>query len=298
MEGVEPDGYAGGSDRARLPVVDVALVSPQYFEAMGTPILRGRGFTDADDENAPAVVVINERMADRFWPHQDAVGRFVSLSGPGETRVRAQIVGVARTGRYASLGEEPKPFLYRALLQSYQPGRQIVVRTAGDQPILGALRDQVRALDGRLALMGAETLQQHMQLPLFPAKAAGLFLGSFGTLALGLALLGLYAVISYAVSQRIREIGVRMALGARPRDVVRLVVWQGLRLTLIGLVLGLALAAAGTRVLSNVLYGIAPTDPISFGAVVVMLTFASLLASYLPARAATRVDPIRALRTQ
>ena len=296
MDGVEPDDGTGAAPGGR-PLVDTAIVSPGYFDAMGTPIVHGRGFTAADDSNAPAVVVVNEEMARRFWPGQDPVGHFVTVSGPRQGRVRAQIVGVAKTGRYSSLGEEPKPFFYRSLLQAYQPGVQLVVRTDGDVPVLGALREQVRTLDPRLALMGAETLEQHMQLPLFPARAAGLFLGIVGLLALTLALLGLYAVMSYLVSQRIHEIGVRIALGARPHDVLRLVVWQGLRLTLIGLGLGLVLAVAGSRVLSSVLYGITPTDPLSYAAVVVLLGLTATLASYVPARWATRVDPIRALRT-
>ena len=296
MESVEPDGYAADPRRGGAPVVETAVVSPGYFDAMGTPILRGRGFSAADDHHAPAVIVVNDEMARRFWPQQEAVGRFVTLSGPGRTRVRAQIIGVAKTGRYTSLGEDPKPFFYRALLQSYQPGVQLVVRTDAGTPMLAAVREQVRALDPKVALMGAETLEQHMQLPLFPAQAAGALLGLFGVLALLLALFGLYAVMSYVVSQRTREIGVRMALGARPADVLRLVVWQGLRLTLSGLVLGLAIALAGTRVLSTVLYGISPTDPLSYAAVVVLLTTAAMLATYVPARWATRVDPIRALR--
>ena len=298
MDAVEPDTGGGASDRAGRPIVDTAMVSPDYFAAMGTPILRGRGFTAADDATAAPVVVVNEEMARRFWPGQDAVGRFVTLSGPRQARVRAQVVGIAKTGRYASLGEDPKPFFYRALLQAYQPGVQLVVRTDGQVPILAALREQVHDLDSRLALMGAETLEQHMQLPLFPARASGLFLGIVGLLALALALLGLYAVMSYLVSQRTREIGVRMALGARPQDVLRLVVWQGLRLTFLGTGLGVVLALAGTRVLSNVLYGIKPSDPISYATVVGLLTLAAALASYVPARWATRVDPIRALRTQ
>jgi putative ABC transport system permease protein len=299
MEGFEPDGY-GSSESSRMPhlAFDDAIVSPGYFEAIGTPILRGRGFTDQDDESSPTVIVINQQMADRFWPRQDPTGRFVTLFGPGESRVRAQIVGVAKTGRYQSLGEDPKPFFYRCLLQSYEPGRQIVVRTAGDTPILPALRETVRSLDSRMALIGAETLEQHMQLPLFPAKAAGFFLALFGLLALGLALVGLSGVMAYAVSQRTHEIGVRMALGARPRDVLRLVLSQGLRLTLIGLGLGLTVALLGTRVLSTVLYGVEPTDPLSYGAVIALLTLAALLASYVPARWATRVEPMRALRTQ
>jgi predicted permease len=302
MESIAPDGAADLPDNApaqagpRRAAFDMAIVSPGYFEAIGTAMLEGRGFSDADDEHAAPVVVINEQMAQRFWPRERAVGRFVTLSGPNQSRVRAQVIGVARTGRYSSLGEDPKPYFYRSLLQSYEPGIQLIVRTAADAPVIGALRDQVRALDPRLALIGAETLEQHMQMPLFPARAAGFFLGLFGVLALTLAVVGLYSVISYAVSQRVREIGVRMALGARPQDVIRLVVAQGLRMTATGLVLGLLLAAIGTRVLSNVLYGVTPGDPMSYAAVTIVLTLAAAAASYVPARSATRVDPIRALR--
>jgi ABC-type antimicrobial peptide transport system permease subunit len=163
---------------------------------------------------------------------------------------------------------------------------------------LAALRQEVRTLDPRMALVGVETLEQHMQLPLFPARAAGVLLGMFGALALLLAVVGLYGVISYSVSQRTREIGVRMALGARRMDVIRLVLGQGLRLTLIGMGIGLVGAFGVTRVLSNVLYGISPTDPVSFLAVAAMLTMVALAASYVPARWATRVDPMQALRSE
>jgi len=241
--------------------------------------------------------VINQQMAERFWPHQNPIGQFVSLMGPRDSRTRAEIVGVVKTGKYQSLGEDPKSFFYRPLLQEYQPGVQLIVRTAGDTPIVDALRREVRAIDPRMALVGVETLEQHMQLPLFPARAAGLLLGLFGGLALTLAVVGLYAVMSYSVSQRTREIGVRVALGAKQFDVLRLVIGQGLKLTLGGLALGLVGAIAVTRVLSNVLYGISPTDPVSFLAVSVSLMLVAIAASYVPARWATRVDPIRALRS-
>jgi len=160
------------------------------------------------------------------------------------------------------------------------------------------LRQEVRALDSRMTLMGLETLEQHMQLPLFPARAAGVLLGTFGLLALTLAVVGLYGVISYSVVQRTREIAVRVALGARRSDVVRLVLSQALKLTLWGMGIGVVGAVAVTRVLSNVLYGISPTDPISFLSVGVLLTLVSLSAAYVPARWATRLDPMQALRTE
>jgi ABC-type antimicrobial peptide transport system permease subunit len=208
------------------------------------------------------------------------------------------VIGVAKSGKYQSLGEDPKPYFYRPLLQEYEPNAQLIVRADDRAQVLGALRALIRELDPRMALVGLETLEQHMQLPLFPAQAAGVLLGMFGALALALAVVGLYGVIAYSVSQRAREIGVRMALGARSRDVFRLVFSQGLRLTTIGLGVGFAGALVVSRVLSSVLYGVSPMDPISFGAVAVLLTVVALLASYVPARWAVRVDPMRALRSE
>jgi putative ABC transport system permease protein len=300
MQGIEIDGYEAPrapSNIRGLPV-DMAMVGPDYFDAMGIPVLNGRSFQNTDDEKAPAVVMINQQMAERFWPHQNPVGRSITLMGSEGSRTRAEIIGVVKTGKYASLGEDPKSFFYRPLLQEYQPGAQLIVRTAGDTPIIDALRHEVRAIDPRMALVGVETLEQHMQLPLFPARAAGLLLGLFGSLALTLAVVGLYGVMSYSVSQRTREIGVRMALGARRSDVLRLIVGQGLRLTLTGMAIGVVCSIALTWVLRSVLYGISATDPISFFAVGVVLTMVTVGASYVPARWATRVDPIQALRTE
>jgi predicted permease len=278
--------------------IELAIVAPGYFDAIGTPLLRGRDFTTRDDERAPPAVVINQQMAEKYWPGQDAVGRFITLAGREGKGTRAQIIGVARTGKYQSLGEDPKPYFYRPLLQEYEPNAHLIVRAQDPARTIQALRDVVRNMDARMALVGVETLEQHMQLPLFPAQAAGVLLGMFGALALALAVVGLYGVISYSVSQRAREIGVRMALGARGGDVVKLVLSQGLRLTLVGLGVGFAGALLVSRVLSSILYGVSPTDPISFGAVAVALTLVALLASYVPARWATRVDPIHALRSE
>ena len=300
MQGVKIDGYEGTRGPSGMPglAIDMALIGPDYFDAMGIPVLSGRSFTHTDDSNAPPVIMINQQMAERFWPHQNPVGQFVTIMGPHDSRERAEIIGVVKTGKYQSLGEDPKSFFYRPLLQDYEPGVQLIVRTTGDTPIVDALRQQVRALDPRLALVGIETLEQHMQLPLFPARAAGLLLGLFGALALTLAVVGLYGVMSYSVSQRTREIGVRVALGARRIDVVRLIVGQGLRLTLSGMAIGVVCSLALTWILRSVLYGISATDPISFLAVAVVLTMVALAASYVPARWATRVDPMQALRTE
>jgi len=278
--------------------IELAIVESGYFEAIGTPLLRGRDFTMRDDEGAPAVVIVNQQMADKYWPGLDAIGQFITLVGREGKGTRAQVIGVAKTGKYQSLGEDPKLYFYRPLRQEYEPNVHLIVRAEDQARIIQELRQVVRGLDARMALVGVETLEQHMQLPLFPAQAAGVLLGMFGALALALAMVGLYGVISYSVSQRAREIGVRMALGAGAADVVRLVLSQGLRLTLIGIGIGFAGALVVSRALSSVLYGIGPTDPLSFGAVAVALTLVALLASYLPARWATRVDPIRALRSE
>jgi putative ABC transport system permease protein len=278
--------------------IELAIVTPGYFEAMGIPLVRGRDFTANDDPRGPAVVVINEQMAKRYWPQQNAVGEFITLAGRDNQGTRAQVIGVVRTGKYQSLGESPKPYLYRPLAQEYGPNAQLIVRAVDETTVGGSLRETVRSLDPRLALVGLETLRQHMQLPLFPAQAAGALLGLFGALALLLAVVGLYGVISYTVSQRAREIGVRIALGARDADVVRLVLSQGLRLTALGLGIGFAGALAVSRVLSSVLYGVTPTDPVSFGLVGGVLMIVALVASYVPARWAMRVDPIRALRSE
>lgn len=298
MEEIEIEqGLPNRSGQLRV-IVDDAVVAPAYFEAMGVPLLRGRGFTSQDTEIAPAVVVVNQTMADRFWPGQDVLGKSVTLLGPRQTRTRARIVGVARTGKYQSLGEDAKPFLYKCMLQEYQPAVKLVLRTQGNgvQEVLVALRNEVQKLDSRMALIGVETLDQHMQFPLFPARATGLLLGAFGLLALLLAVVGIYGVISYSVTQRMREMGIRMALGARGADIVKLIVQQGLKLTAIGVAIGLAAAFAVTRVLSSLLYGVTPTDEIAFGGVALLLTLIAMLASYIPARRATKADPIASLR--
>ena len=300
MQGLEIDRQGAPRMPSGTPglAIDMALVAPDYFAAMGIPVLSGRSFTNEDNLNAPPVIMINQQMAERLWPHQNAIGQYVNILGARNGRTRAEIIGVVKTGKYQSLGEDPKSFFYRPLLQDYEPGVQLIVRTAGDAPIVDALRHEIRALDSRLAMVGSETLEQHMQLPLFPARAAGLLLGLFGALALTLAVVGLYGVMSYSVSQRTREIGVRMALGARRSDIVRLVLGQGLRLTLMGMAIGVVGSLAVTWVLKSVLYGIRATDPISFLAVAIVLTAVAVAASYIPARWATRVDPMRALRTE
>jgi putative ABC transport system permease protein len=280
-------------------VADAVFTAPGYFRAMGIPLLRGRDFTDRDTKGAPAVAIINEVMAKRYWPHEDPIGRRFTSAGSDDPKNRktCEVIGVVKAGKYRTLGEGPRPFIYHPYWQNYVPGVHLIVRTQGDTAaVLNGLRRTVLELDPNLALYDVETMKQVMLLPLFPAHAAGLLLGVFGALALLLAMAGLYGVMSYLVAQRTHEIGIRMALGARAADVVKLIVGSGMRLTLLGVALGLAGALAVTRLLSSLLYGIRPTDFATFAGVSLALTVVAALASYIPARRAIKVDPVVALR--
>jgi predicted permease len=271
------------------------LVGPNYFKTMETPLLRGRDFTEADRKAAPGVVVLNETLAGTLWPGQDALGKRVSVSGPEGPFL--EVVGIARDGKYRSLGESPHPYAYQPVLQSYDPKMTLVVRTTGEpQSVAGAVREQIRALDPNLPVADVKTLRNQVDLSLFPSRVAAWTLGGFGVLALLLAAIGIYGVVSYSVAQRTREIGVRMALGAKEKDVLGLVLGEGFFVIAVGLALGLLLAFAATRVISGFLYGVGATDPLTFAGVPLLLGFIALVASYIPARRATKVDPLVALR--
>jgi predicted permease len=275
-----------------------AFVGPGYFETLRIPLLRGRGFTDQDRQSAPGVAAVNEAFAQRYWPGQDALGKRLQL-GVGVTPEDPawEVVGVVKTGKYVTLGEEPRPFFYMPVLQVYRPSATLLVRAAGGPArALPAVRTAVQELDRSLPLFDVKTMEQHLGTTLLPARLAGAVLGLFGGVALLLAAVGIYGVMAYAVAQRTREIGIRMALGARPADVLRLVIAQGMGLTLVGMAIGLAAAFGVTRFLASLLYGLSPTDPVTFLGVSLLLAGAAFLACYLPARRAMRVDPAIALR--
>ena len=205
------------------------------------------------------------------------------------------VLGVVKTGKYHTLGEEQQPVMY--LPADYHPRATLVVRTEGDpRALLSAVRREVQALDPNVVPIDLETMKEYMALPLFPAHTTGLLLGAFGLVALILAVVGLYGSIAYSVGQQTREIGIRMAIGARPGDVLKLVVRQGLMLAVIGVAIGLVAAYGVTRFLASLLYGIGPTDPATFAGVAILLTAVALLASYIPARRAAKLDPMVALR--
>ena len=271
------------------------VVGPNYFKTMETPLLRGRDFAESDRKGTPEIVVINETLAAMLWPHEDAVGKRLSVGGPEGPYL--EVVGVARDGKYRSLGEAPQPYVYQPVLQSYDPKMTLVVRTTGEpQALAPAVREQIRALDAKLPVADVKTFRDQLNLSLFPSRVAAWTLGGFGVLALLLAAIGIYGVVSYSVAQRTREIGVRMALGAKEKDVLRLVLGQGLLVIAVGLAFGLLLAFAATRVIAGFLYGVGATDLLTFGGVPLLLGIVALGASYIPSRRATKVDPLVALR--
>jgi macrolide transport system ATP-binding/permease protein len=279
---------------ARVPSALFNLASPGYFQAMGTRLLQGRDFTAQDDEQAMQVAIINESFAHRFFPGENPLGKQFRLGRADAPKV--QVIGVVEDGKYANLSEDARPYVARPLWQSPLGSTSVVVRTTGDLPGLSAaIRREIQQLDAHLPV-STSTLVEKLSLPLLPARMVASILGGFGLLALALAAIGIYGVMSYAVAQRTHEIGVRMALGAQKADVLKLVIGQGMTLTLIGIGLGLAAAFVLTRLMKSLLFGVSATDPLTFVGIASVLAFVTLLACYLPARRATEVDPLVALR--
>jgi predicted permease len=290
--GIEVEGYTPREGEEME--FGVNTVGAGYFETMGIPLVLGRGLEPADRQDAAQVAVVNESFARRFWPGENPVGRRFS-TGRGGTRT---VVGVARDGKYWSLGEEPQPHFYEPFAQAYEADMVLLVRSAADPgSLLPALTREARALDPELPLE-VNTMAEHLGLALLPQRIGATVLGVFGAVAALLAAFGLYGVMSYVVSQRTAEIGIRMALGARPRDVRVLVVRRALALTGAGLGLGLLGAVAATRVLASFLVDVSPTDAATLGSVILLFTSVALLASWLPARRAAAVDLMRALRSE
>jgi predicted permease len=274
--------------------VQYVNVGPDYFATMEIPVVRGREFTFADAGEMSGVAAINETMARRFWAGRDPIGQRIHLGSSD-----AQVVAVAKDSKYQQIGEKPRSFMYLPILQSARRDATIVLRTSGDPAaILPTIRRAVHDLDANLPLYEMKTMRDQLGMATLTHRMAATLLGVFGILALTLASIGLYSVIAYAVSQRTREIGIRMALGARPRDLLAMVVAQGMRVTLIGVVLGVVGAAGVMRLLANQLFGVSPTDPAIFGGVCALLGAVALAATWMPARRASRIDPMMALRCE
>ena len=272
--------------------IDYNVVGPNYFTTMQIPLLAGRDFSSQDAADAPLVCIVNETMARRFWPGQSAIGR--RINGGSGWR---SIVGVARDIKYHSINESPQSFLYFPGLQEEETEANVLVRTSGDPAsLLGAVRHEVQALNPNAAILTTADLGGLLHVSLFAQRTAASLAAVLGLLGMLLAAIGIYGVLSYTVSQRTHEIGIRMALGALPRDIVSLVVGKGMRLVLASLVIGLVASLLATRVMSSLLFGVSATDPVTFFAVALLLAAVALAACLLPARRAMRVDPMVALR--
>ena len=293
VSSVNVEGYS------RQPNEDLnvshGIVSPRYFAAMRIPLIEGRDFTDQDDQKHPSVAIINETMAKRFWPGQSPIGRKLAEWGQPRT-----VVGVVKTGKYSLLNESPQVFFYTP----YQQGGSdlslsLCLRTAGNPKALaGALVQEIHELDPGVEPLGILPMTDYIQPAFFAQQIAASLLVLLGSVALALAAMGVYGVMAYVVSQRTHEFGIRMALGARTPDVLRLVFRQGLMLAAFGVTVGLALAAGVTRLLANFLYGVNPFDAVIFTSVPLLLGLITLLACWFPARRAAKVDPMEALRCE
>jgi predicted permease len=288
--------FAPGREK-RVEEPGLQIISLNYFGTMGMALPRGRDFTATDTVSAPQVAIINEALAARLFPGEDALGK--QLRVPNREDIAYEVVGIAKDSAYRYLGEAPRAVLYRPFAQAYSPTMNLVVRAAGDpQSLVAALHSEVNSLDPNLSTQEIKTLREHVRAALEPARLGTLTLSAFSLLGLLLAAIGIYGVMSYAVARRRHEIGVRMALGARRSDVLKLIVRQGATLTAAGAAIGLLLAVGVTRLLAKLLYGVHSTEPLTFASVTLFLIGVAMLACYLPARRATKVDPMTVLRRE
>ena len=293
-------GYFAVKEDPPLPpgehlAADYRDITSNYFATMGIPLIAGRTFTEQDNLDHPRVVVIDETLARRFFPDQDPIGKHLQI--PDATRPAREIVGVVGGVRDTGFDQQPRPTIYFPSLQSPDQTMSLVVRTAlPPSAILPAIKNAIWSVDKNQPIYEVRSMDEIISGIVSAQRLAFLLLGVFAFLALALAAIGIYGVTSYVVSERTHEIGVRIALGAQPRDVSRIVLSHGARLVGIGVIGGTVAALALTRLLSSLLFGISATDPWTFVAVAILLTSVALAACYIPARRAMRVDPIVALR--
>lgn len=269
---------------------DFNAVSPDYFRTLGIPLTRGREFTARDAQDAPRVIIVNEATAQRYWPGQDPIGRRTS---------RGEVVGVAANSKERGLTEDTRPTIYLPLLQNYAPESEVTLqaRTAADpHTLLAAIRRELQSLDAALPVYNVGTLADQKDGSLYTERAAATLLALFAALALLVAAIGIYGVLSYGVTERTHEMGIRLAHGAQPRDLFRLVVGQGMLLTVIGLAIGVGASFVLTRLIQRLLFGVSATDPLTFAVIPLVLAAVALVACWVPARRATRMDPLVALR--
>jgi len=276
------------------PAAEYSIIESDYFHAMGIPLIRGRAFTEQDTKDKPRVVIINQTMARRFWPGEDALGKQLKIGFEKEPR---EIVGIVGDVKQTTLNAEPQSGVYLPEQQFPYPGLTLVVRTtSAPGGVTAAVRKEIQSLDPSIPLSNIRTMEGVLSASLAQKRFSMLLLAIFAGVALVLAAVGIYGVMAYTVAERTHEIGIRMALGARGRDVLKLVVGQGMALALIGITIGLIAAFAVTRVMASLLYGVSAKDPLTFIGVAVFLAAVALLACYIPARRAMKVDPMVALR--
>jgi predicted permease len=299
----ENDGVFSRGDRPMPPrsewrSANIYNVSPRYFQTARTRLLSGRDFTAQDREGAPHVLIVNQALAQLLYPRENPIGKQLRLGTPPH-EYKFQIVGVVETGKYDSLGEDPKPVLYMPIAQSQTQMTTLIARTSlAPEQATELLRKAVLDLDPELTIFNAGSLKDQLAMPLFPAQAAAIVLGAFGVLAMVLAATGLFALVAYSVARRMREIGIRMALGARSAQVLSSVLLRTVVLCGAGIVLGTVVTLAAGRLLSAILYGVSPRDPITYATAVVVMAAVALGACWNPAARAIHVDPARTLREQ
>jgi len=287
--------YATGES---APLAEELLVSPDYFVTLDIPLRRGRAFTAADRGGAPRVAIINETLARGAFPVQDPVGRWLQTGDPDPDSDKLTIVGVVPDVKYDGLGSRPEPTIYVPYKQHlWWRSMYLIMRTTGD-PLshAAAVRSAVFSVDPQIPLQEVRTMERLISESVAEPRYRALLLSAFGALALILASAGIYGVMSYTVNQRRKETGVRLALGATSGDVMRLVVRDGMRLAIIGVACGIVLALISTRVLSSMLFDVSPLDPLTFASMAVFLTAVGLAACMIPARRASRTDPMTAIR--
>jgi len=289
---IEVDGYVPQPHESME--ITRGIVGPKYFSMMKTGLVSGRDFTDADKPGAQLVAIVNQSFVDRFWPGQDALGKRIRNLGRSFT-----VVGVARNAKYRRLIYAPEPVFYVPLFQDDRTPVIVHVRVSGDpRAFKFRVEEAIHAIDAGSPVFDVTTMESSMQLGSIFERIAATFAGSFGMLSLALATVGIYAVVAYSTRQRTREIAIRMALGAERGQVLKLVLSHGLRLTLSGLGVGLAVSFALTRLLRSELFGVTATDPLTYASVGGLLCLVALAACYIPARRATKVEPNTALRCE
>jgi putative ABC transport system permease protein len=281
------------------PSADLFLIGESYFKTMEIPLLKGREFNDRDDKSGPPVIIVNQAFARKFFPDENAIGKRIKpgISTDEDDPVMREIVGIVADVRNRDLNSDLRPGFFLSSMQLPLNQMTMVVKTDGDpKSLVNAIQNEVHAMDKELPVFNVKTMDEYITTAVAAPRFNATLLVIFASVALVLTIVGLYGVMSYSVAQRTNEIGIRMALGAQTRDVLRLIVSQGLKLVLLGLGIGLAVALALTKIIANLLFGVTSKDPFTFAAVAVLLAVVAFVACYIPAYRAARLDPLRALR--